>query len=187
MNDRVLPLLEGGFKRIFSLPVTQMTYREVFNLVMVAAEGDKEVCNRLLEALGTKKMYDKWTEAQKEQMRKLSDNYALSIRIAREVMDRGEFLSLLTTDVVDGQQQQQPMVFLNRIRRVDGEGFHFLTDPLATAQLIAHFISRLSDLKESDAGLELLNKLSGDLGKVRDLLDDLVEDAKTAKKLAAKR
>lgn len=187
MSEKALSLLEGGLKRIFSLPVTQMTYREVFNLVLVAAEGDKEMPERLLEALATRKMPEKWSEADKERLRKLSDQYSMSIRISREVMDRGEFLSLLTTDVVDGQQQKQQMLFLNRVRRIDGEGFQFLTDPLATAQLLAHFISRLSDLKETDAGAELLNKLSGDLGKVRDLLDDLIEDAKTSKKLAAKR
>lgn len=191
MNDKALSLLEGGLKRIFSLAVTQMTYREVFNLVLVAAEGSKEQSESLLEALVTKKTPERWGHAEKEHIKKLSDLYGMSIRIAREVMDRGEFLSLLTTDVLDGnlQQQQQPqqLLFLNRVRRLDGEGFQFLTDPLATSQLLAHFITRLSDLRETDTGAELLNKLTGDLERVRGMLDDLILDAKTNRRLVAKR
>ena len=67
-------------------------------------------------------------------------------RLAKEVFERGEFVNIITSDLVT---QEEQFAFVNRLRRIDGEEFVFMSDPQNTVHLVTHFVGRLYELEKN--------------------------------------
>lgn len=167
-NDR-LEELSLQFQRIFTLPVTRTTFRELHNAVLALTKGNAEEANAFMDKLV-------FPERDKEKaadplLREFFKNYAVPVRVAKEVHERGEALSMLTTDMgVRGEN----LLFSTRIRRIDGQEFHFLADPEGLLHVVEHLLARLNDANRSDIGKEILEDFKPRLEKVRDMAERLV-------------
>lgn len=167
--------LQQNLQRIFSMKVTRSTFREVQNAIVLAAEGDRDKANKLFEALATGTIPAKLKEnGSQEIFEGLVDSYSIPIRLAKEVSERAEFISIITSDALT---QGDRFAFLNRVRRIDGEEFTFITDLEGTAQLVLHLVSRMGDLSNTDDGKKALQGMS----------DKFDQAAKDLKALAGKK
>lgn len=147
--------LNNSFKRIFAMPITRSTFRELQNAVMTISEGDVKNSNSLFESLltgETKKDVVSAGGAEKY-FKQLVDEYGVSTRTARDVFEKGEFISLITTDILT---RQNMLVFLTRIRRVDGEEIQFITDPGGSINLMKHLVGRLGELNKNEQTKHIL-------------------------------
>jgi len=139
MDAQKLNYLLRTLQRIFALPITKSTFRDVQNVIMNVTEGNSEQAQQLLEDLVNEKIdTDPQTQHALYQ-------FGYLILVAKDVFERGDFLGLVTSDTVSREDQ---VFFSNRIRRIDGTELHFVTDVDSTVQLMNHLLVRLSELKK---------------------------------------
>jgi len=86
------------------------------------------------------------------------------------VYERGEFVNIITSDLVS---QQDQYAFLNRIRRIDGEEFVFMSDPQNTLNLLQHFVGRFFELEKAPKGKEQIDKFKKEIGIIAERLKQL--------------
>ena len=158
--------------RIFSLKVSRSTFREVQNGAVSSSGGNKETAKTLFEYLmkGVPAQGDLSNETY-EVLQTLVKEYSIPVRLAKDVNEKGEFINLITSDTL---RQGELFAFLNRIRRVDGDEFQFITDLDATLHLLLHFGSRLQELKGAEGGSELLTNKKEALTVIRNQIDALI-------------
>jgi hypothetical protein len=82
-------------------------------------------------------------------------DFTIPARLAKEVFERGEFINMITSDLV---AQQEEVAFLNRMRRIDGEEFLFLADPQNLVHLLQHFVARLFEMEKAPPAKGKLDK-----------------------------
>lgn len=170
MSDQTkLNEIHRSLKRLFSLPIGRSTFREMQNIIFKNMEGNIENSNALLEALMTGEVKsEKIKSWPSSELKKLIDEFSISAWVAKDILDKGEFLSLITSDLINVPGQT---VFSNRIRRVDGQEFHFVSDVESTLQLMHHFVGRVQELDRQKAlgshqkELEALKKALEGIGK----------------------
>lgn len=130
--------LKSAFQRIFALPITKSTIREVQGALLSHAEGDSVKAGAMFDSLlvGEAKNNDT--------IRTLIDEYAVQVRVARDVFERGDFLNHVFSEIVNQNNRAFLMHFL---QRVDGEEFRFFTDVEGTILLLKHMLNRIKDIK----------------------------------------
>ena len=168
-----LKKLSQLLQRIFSLKVSRSTFREVQNVLVQAAQGDKEIANEIYKSLSTgapPEFLENDEEVQEFQS--LIDSYAVPVRLAREVTERAEYIGIITSDMVTHGDMP---AFLNRIRRIDGEEFSFITDVDSTMQLLHHFLTRMGDMASDESANQVISSRKKQLEICQGLLEGLME------------
>lgn len=172
LDDKVIMLFEGNMRRIFAMKITRSTFRELQNVILNCANQDKDVANFLFETLMTGQIKQSVNEKNREILEEVIKDFTIPARLAKEVYERGEFINIITSDLVN---QQEQFAFLNRLRRIDGEEFIFMSDPQNTVHILQHFVGRLHELKKAPKGDEVLSKHKDELTFLRERLKQLVE------------
>ena len=171
LDDRMLMLLEGNLKRIFAMKISQSTFRELQNVILTCANQDKNLANFLFELVMTGQIKDGvGNEKQREILEEVIHDFTIPARLAKEVAERGEFVSVITSDLAF---QNEQAAFVHRLRRIDGEEFTFLADPQNSIHLLQHFVGRLYELEKHPKGKEQLAKFKNEIGLVAEKLKHL--------------
>ena len=170
LDDRILMLFEGNLRRIFAMKITRSTFRELQNVILTCVNQNKEMANALFESLLTGQIKGNYSEQHREALEALNRQFTIPARLAKEVYERGEFINIITSDVVT---QQDEVALLNRLRRIDGDEFVFLSDPENTVHLLQHMISRLQELQGHAKGKEALANFKKELNLAGERLKQL--------------
>ena len=176
LDTNKLKQLDFDFQRVCALPIAKSSFRQMQNAVLFACEGDKELATRILDSLvaGDSKIQAQDCTDQNAFMSFLK-SFNVPFNVAREVAERGEFIGMVTSDIIN--HPQMPM-FGNRIRKIDGEEFEFLTDVSSTVQLLNHFCFRLEEMDKLEKAKKVLQGTKNELIQLRDQIDKLVTSAK---------
>lgn len=170
-DDRVLMLFEGNLKRIFAMKITRSTFRELQNVILSCTNQNKEMANFLFETLLTGQIKHKITnEKHREILEDVIKDFTIPARLAKEVNERGEFVNIITSDLLT---QEDQFAFLNRIRRIDGEEFVFMSDTQNTLHLLHHFVGRLFELDNAPKGKEELGKYKKEIKVIAERLKQM--------------
>lgn len=159
LNKEQTTLIDQSLTRIFALPITRSTYREIQNAILRSLDGSREKTQFILEMLFKGNVVDDPV------LKEIVQHYSVKTRLARDVMERGDFISLLTSDITKANDKA---LLINRIRRVDGDEFQFLTDSDNTLNILEHFIGRLQEIKNQDPSFSKNYK-----NRLKQLSDDL--------------
>lgn len=170
--EEQLEQLSRMLKRIFSLPTARLTLREVQNAVTTAFPGKPDLCNAIYNSLLTGKLSDLLQEERDPDLENLIDIYSPQVRFAREIAEMGDFMNIFSCDFM---QQGNQVFFSNRMRRIDGQEYHFLSAPETNVRLAHMFINRLRDLKKQAGGTinfdpRLKEELAGIVADTEELL-----------------
>lgn len=161
VDDRLLTVFEGNLRRIFAMRITRSTFRELQNVILACADQNQEKANFLFETLLTGQIkHPALDAAHRRTLEGLIKDFTIPARLAKEVYERGEFINVITSDVLS---QKEEYAFLNRMRRIDGEEFVFMSDPQNTVHLVQHFVGRLYELASQPKGKEELLKYKKEL------------------------
>ena len=171
LDDKIVMLFEGNLKRIFAMKITRSSFRELQNVILSCANQNQEVANFLFETLMTGQIKPgSVNEKHQEVLEQCITLFTIPARLAKEVFERGEFINIITSDLVS---QGEDCAFLNRVRRIDGEEFTFLSDPTNTLNLLQHFAGRLPELMKNPKGKEELEKNKKEIGILGERLKQL--------------
>jgi hypothetical protein len=171
LDDRTLMLFEGNLKRIFAMQITRSTFRELQNVILACASNNQAVANFLFETLLTGQIKGNTpNEKHREILEECIKDFTIPARLSKEIYERGEFINIVTSDLVT---QGDESAFLNRVRRIDGEEFTFLSDPANTVNLVQHFIGRLQELEKNPKAKEKLAQHKNDLKVLGERLKQL--------------
>ncbi len=168
VEEKTLDLVKKNLQRIFSMKITRTTFREVQNAILQSCEGNTEKANSVFETIvtGENKLGKK-----SDHITHLIEHYMIPIRLSKEIFERGEFINIITSDMLN---QANRYLFLNRIRRVDGEEFQFLTDVESTASLLHHFTGRIAELKKADTKGQNLSAIVGELKEIKKQIEEIL-------------
>lgn len=175
MDAKKIKQMDLAFQRILILPMTRSTFRQMQNVIFQTVEGSREEANTLLEALLSNQ--NKGAHAPDSPLQEFLDRYSLPITVAREVAERGEFVSLVTSDIISHPQMP---IFGNRIRRIDGKEFDFITDAESCLQLLQHFSIRLLEMDKAEKSRKVLKDLKSDLATLKKRVDDLIASSENS-------
>lgn len=166
--------LDLAFQRILTLPVSKSSFRQMQNAILYYVEGDREIATQLLDALldGSEQGFQKYSNL--PALQKLIERYSLPMSVAREVSERGDFLSIVTSDIIS--HPEMPL-FGNRIRRIDGQDFDFIANVESTIQLMHHFSSRLQEMEKVEKSKNILKGLKKDLVSLKNRIEQLIQAA----------
>ncbi len=165
--------MHNMFKRVFSFSITRSTYREVQNALMGFSDRNEETLKGLMESFFTGTVTPALSSKVKgDLLQQIVDQYGLQVRLSREVHDRGEFVSFLTSDVL--AQGTNKVLFSNIVRRVDNEEFRFISDVESTLQIVNHFVSRLQEAKKMEAGQGSLNSVKDEIFEIKSKIEELI-------------
>jgi hypothetical protein len=171
IDEKKVKQMETAFQRILILPLTRSSFRQMQNVIFQIVDGNREEASEILEALLSGK---KETATKLPAFQSFVDRFAVPVGVAREVAERGEFLSLVTSDIIS---HPQVPLFGNRIRRVDGKEFDFITDPEGCIQLLQHFSVRLHEMQKTEKDRNILNGMKKDLTTLKNRISQLIEAA----------
>jgi Family of unknown function (DUF5414) len=171
LDDRMVMLFEGNMKRIFAMKITRSTFREIQNVILTCTNQNKEIANFLFETLLTGQIKGEIpNEKHREILEEIIKDFTIPARLSKEVHDRGEFVNIITSDFLT---QEDQIAFLNRIRRIDGDEFVFLSDIQNTVHLATHFIGRLYELERNSKGKMELEKYKKELSMLAERLKQI--------------
>jgi hypothetical protein len=160
-----MEVLEQQFQRIFTLPVTRTTYRELQNAILTAFDGNSERANKFLNHLVL-------NEVEYPEMEDFVKHYSIPLRVSKQVQDSGEVLSMISTDV---SMQNCNMIFSAHIRRVDGGEFSFITDITGFLQIAEHILNRTESVGANPAGKAMITSLHSRLDEMKKTVERLCE------------
>lgn len=165
--------MHNMFKRVFSFNITQSTYREIQNSLMTFSDRNEETLKSLMESFFSGAVTPALaSKTHGDLMKQIVEEYGLQVRLAREVHDRGEFVSFLTSDVLT--QGTNKILFSNIVRRVDNSEFRFISDVESTLQVVNHFVSRLQEAKKMEAGQGSLNAVKDEIFEIKSKIEELI-------------
>lgn len=164
ISEEQMEVLNRYFKRIFALPISRMTVLEIQNALNEALPGKVETAKSIYESLMTGEPQGEVKNNPETDLSTFIENYSPNVRIAREVAERGEFMNSFSCDFF---QQQNQIYFINRMRRVDGVEYHFLSAPETNIRLAHMFINRLRDLKKAAGGAQFEARLIEELQNIK--------------------
>lgn len=173
IDAKKLQQLDQAFQRILTLPLSKSSFRQMQNAVLFCFEGDREEASKFLEAILTGKAPQNGS-APDPHLQKLIDRYSLPMSVAREVAERGDFLSIVTSDIISHPEMP---IFGNRIRRVDGKEFDFITNSETAIQLLHHFSSRLLEMEKLEKSRDVLKGFKKDLVALKNRIDQLIQNS----------
>lgn len=174
IDAKKLQQLDLAFQRILTLPVSKSSFRQMQNAILFCLEGDREAASKLLETLLTGKSENQNGSKSEPALHKLIERYSLPIGVAREVSERGDFLSIVTSDIIS--HPEMPL-FGNRIRRVDGQEFDFITNAESAIQLLHHFSARLQEMEKLEKSREVLKGFKKELTALKTRIDQLIQNS----------
>lgn len=166
--------LDFAFQRILTLPVSKSSFRQMQNAILFCVEGDRDAATKLLEAFLHGDQEGQNGSAKDPALQNLIERYALPLSVAREVSERGDFLSIVTSDVIN--HPEMPL-FGNRIRRIDGQEFEFITNAESAVQLLHHFSSRLQEMESLEKERKVLKGLKKELVALKGRIDQLIQNS----------
>ncbi len=172
LDAKKIKQMDIAFKRILILPMTRSTFRQMQNVVFQTVEGNREEASTLLDALLTNN--NKKGQTPDTPLQEFLDTYAIPVSVAREVAERGEFVSLVTSDIINHPQMP---IFGNRIRRIDGKEFDFITDAESCLQLLQHFSIRLQEMDKAEKSRQVLKGLKSELLSLKNRVNELLESS----------
>lgn len=171
-TDTQVKDLGNAFKRIFAMPITRSTYRELQNAVMTVTNGDTQSSNNLFQGLLTGSAPDDLTKkGPKKEILEFIDEFGIFTQTARNVFEKGEFINLVSTDILN---RQNLLVFLTRIRRVDGEELQFITDPEGAINYMNHLVTRLGELNRNPQTKHILSNYTDQLTTLQNNIGTLI-------------
>lgn len=166
-------------QRLFSLKVGRTTFREMQNAILNTVEGNRDEAAKLFEALLRGEIGDDLADKEAiGPLKSLIDTYCVPARLSRDVYERGDFLQVITSDLV---RQDKPL-FVNRIRRIDGDEIQFITDIESTVHLLQHFVGRLVDMEGDPGDAKALEGSAKELEMVQNGLKQLLSKAGSSNK-----
>jgi uncharacterized membrane-anchored protein YjiN (DUF445 family) len=173
LQKEVFPMLQVAQLEKFQKALQRIFMLKVQNAAVAATEGNKEAAQHLFQTVvkGTSEQGD-LDDITYQALQETVKNYSVPISLSRDVSEKGEFINLVTSDTL---RQGESFAFLNRIRRVDGEDFQFISDLDGSLHLMMHFGSRLQELKTAEGGKELLASKTKALSVVRDQINALLD------------
>lgn len=164
--------LDLAFQRILILPVSRSTFRQMQNAILGILDGDREKATQLLDALLNRDLKAFKGQANKEQaVHNFITRYAIPLAVARDVSERGEFISIVTSDIIGHPELP---IFGNRICRIDGKELEFITDPATTVQLLLHFAHRLQEMEKVEKDRKVLKGLKKELTTLKSKVEQLI-------------
>ncbi len=167
MDTKTIDQLETALKRIFAMPMTKSTFRQLQHAIVTITNGDRELSNSVLEAIVTGQLKNGNADLNKG-FKKLSENFAWNVVVSKEIFERGEFLSLLTSDIIAVSKDN--ILLNNIIRRIDGEEFQLITDVGGSFNIVQHFISRLEEVMNKTDNKELQDQIREVFVKIHEQL-----------------
>lgn len=166
--------LGQSMKRIFALKVNRSTWREIQNISFNLSQGNQDLASDLLNAFFTDEVGEGLAEdSARESLQKLVEEYGLFVRLSREISEKGDFVSIISSDILANHDR---LALLNRIRRVDGEEFHFITDAESTLHVLQHFLNRFSELPKQERGKQILELQKGRLQALQKQISALITE-----------
>lgn len=171
LDQKNFEKLGHTLKRIFTMPITKTTFREVQSAIINAAQGDKELYTDLTESLivGQVKPILKG-QIDLEIFQWVIDQFHVEVLVSKEVHDKGQYISFITSDLL---KQPNGVVFANCIKTVDAEEHRFVTDIESSMQLVQHFVGRLHEAKAVEASKPHFERIHEQLQKLKESVDGL--------------
>lgn len=164
ISEEQLEQLNRSFKRIFAFPLSRLTTLEVQNAIKDIFPNKIDTTRALYESLLTGDLNDLLKSGDTNELQTFIDQYTPMVRIAKEVAEAGEFLNTFSCDFL---QQGKQVFFVNRMRRVDAQEYHFLTAPETSIRLAHMFIDRLRGLKQNLGTIDLDPRLKEELENIK--------------------
>lgn len=172
LDEKKVNALHRSLKRIFAVPVTRCTFRELQNAITASVEGNRDVANAIVECLLKGEPKDGIVEpAQNGALHKIIDEFSVSAGVAKDVHEKGEFINLITSDIIS---QANQIAFDNTIKLVNGDVFRFITEPESTLQLLQHFLNRVAELEKNENAKRFLTTNKSHLQALKAKLDHLL-------------
>lgn len=171
MDEKKQANVKRALKRVFSMPISRSTFREMQNALMATVEGDRDLANVILDSLMVGEPRDK-NDHQQQFLKKLIEDFSVPAQLSREIFEKGEFINMITSDILT---QPNNVVFSNRLRRVDGEEFHFVSDLDSTIQLIHHFLGRLQELDKNESTKPVLANAKNQLTGLKAAFNEIIK------------
>jgi len=175
IDPKKIKQMDIAFQRILILPMTRSTFRQMQNVIFQTLEGNREEAGTMLEALMTNA--NKKGPNADTPLQEFLDRYSIPVGVAREVAERGEFISLVTSDIINHPQMP---IFGNRIRRVDGKEFDFITDAESCLQLLQHFSIRLLEMDKAEKARNVLKGLKSELSSLKNRVEELLKSSENS-------
>lgn len=172
ISDIELEQLHRSFKRVFALPISRLTIRELQNALTQSLNSNIELSKAIYESLlfgelnPTLKDFDN-----RKEIKAFIDDFSPHVKIAREIAEMGEFMNSFSCDFLE---QGKQFFFINRMRRIDGTEYYFLSAPETNIRLAHMFINRLRDLKKQVGNLPLDPKLKEELNNIKNDIETLL-------------
>ena len=171
LEPKIIKTLNSNLQRIFLMPIVRSTLREVQSAFMIATNQNQELASKLFESLLLAKIPKEWTEHDlADKIKALIKQYSLKIRLSKDVYEKGEFINVVSSDLVNNKDN---FAFVNSLRRVDGKELQFVSDIESTIYLLQHFSSRLHELKNNDKTENLLEKYKANIEQITSVLKKL--------------
>src|SRR5688500_15305365 len=124
IDDQNIRNLSQVFKRIFSMPISRLTFRELQSAVLTAAGGDKEQARLFLESIlsGSQPGAAPTNVAHTPALDQLIQEHGVSVWVAKDVFEKADFINFISSDI---HTQPNRAFFSHALRKVDGEEFTF--------------------------------------------------------------
>lgn len=164
LNTEQSNQINQSLTRIFALPITRSTYREIQNAIYRATSGSREKTQFLLDML-----FKSEPVQDSQVLNEIVQAFGVKTKLARDVMERGDFISLVTSDIT---QSGDKKFLVNRLRRIDGDEYQFLTDSESTLHLVEHFLGRVEEINNQDK--EFAKRYKNRLKQLQDALTKLI-------------
>ena len=176
LTEHLVNELNLQLQRIFCLPITRSTFREMQNVIFTLAQQNQEKANLYFEVLLSGTMKDgAIADTAKEKMRAIIERYTIPARMAKEVFERGEFVAGMTSDVVFDNETGQNALIITRIRRIDGQELQVVNNTQTTLFTIQHHIDRLRELSAHEKGKEQFKYLKEQINQLKQNLTQIAE------------
>ncbi len=171
MDHEKINNIRNAMKRIFCLPINRSTYREIHNAFFNIFGGNVENANALMETLLSRNPNnEKARNFPKDKLNDLIEEFSMPLWVAKDVFEKGDFINLITSDMLPSPQQP---VFAHRIKRIDGQEFQFITDTESTLHLFKHFLTRIQELQKHPNGKKVVSELKPEFEKLKQELNAL--------------
>jgi hypothetical protein len=176
LDEKKINNIQRALQRIFAMSVTKSTFREVQNAFANVLEGNREEANQILEIIlrGDAKLAN-LDGSEKEAFEKVIENFSVPLWTAKEVHEKGDFINLISSDILS---QNNQVLCANILKKIDGEEFRFLTDPESTLQLVSHFLSRIAELEKNDRTRPVVTRNRAQLETLKQKLEELLGAAR---------
>jgi hypothetical protein len=155
-------------KRVYALPITQSTYKEVQTTIYNVCNQSTESANRVLEAL--LRAQAPTGQGDEQGITLLIEEFSVPTRLSKDILEKGEFINFMSSDLL---QQGNRALFINHIRRVDGKHFQFFSEPEGILRLLEHFTGRLEEIKQADPSKNFLESHATEIAALNKRFSDL--------------